>query len=56
MPRIPSSAIEVNQIAITGPNTAPTRAVPRFCSAKSAVRTSAAIGHDQRSHGRRGDA
>ena len=48
MPRIPSSVIEVNQIAITGPNITPIRAVPRFCSAKRAVSTTAAMRPDQR--------
>ncbi len=34
MPRSPSSAMHVNQITITGPNTAPTVAVPRFWKRK----------------------
>ena len=44
MPRIPRSVIEVNQTAITGPNNTPIRAVPRFCRAKRAVSTTAAMG------------
>ena len=54
MPRTPSTAMRVNQTAMTGPNSPPIRAVPRFCRAKNAVSTTAAIGQTQSAHRRRG--
>ena len=39
----PSAAITANHTSMTGPNSAPTRAVPRDCTMKSAMRMTTLI-------------
>ncbi len=47
IPRTPSTAMEVNHTAITGPNMPPIFAVPCFWTAKTNVSTTAEMGHTQ---------
>jgi hypothetical protein len=49
MPRTPSTAIIANQITITGPNTAPTLAVPCFWNRNSRIRIITVAGTTARS-------
>jgi hypothetical protein len=49
MPSTPRPAMVMNQTTQTGPNTAPIRWVPRFCSQNNPMITPMVIGTTQRS-------